>query len=348
MATGGTPRLQRNDLPPITHGYIMIPKNVDRDAYIENCFRMNRVCVLIEGGVFKTDVLITNEAIQNISFPTQPGMKGTQVIVASGIFRNQPIIVGTVQGNDETQAWSEDIIRFRKTVGNTTISFCMNPKDKQMNVSVCSDEKADLNIQMVGNPENKINVQTSGEVNVIADEKVNVIGYKAIEAKIVNAEVEAEEPGREERRITFDMDKVEVFRKVEDKTSQILFDDNTIEVGLHDKKENILIQDSGITISFNDGEEQIQLAQNLIKLLTGEKVVMNNGGEPLTLANTLINMLNNIENQITTLKNAWTTALSGSASMDGGKAGFGAGVGAVSGIQPLNFDSIKSKVTFSD
>lgn len=349
---GGSPRIQKNELPPITNGYIMIPRNVDRESYIQNCFRMNRVCVLIEGGLFKTDVYITNEAIQNISFPEEVGKKGTQVIIASGVFRNQPVIIGTIQGNDETQAWSEDIIRFRRTVKGTTMMICMDPKNKQMNVNVFSEEKADLNIRMVGNTENKINVQTSGEINVVADEKVKVTGYKKIEAEIINTEVEAKEPNKESRKITLDLDKLEYRRKTKEsneKETLVVIDDEKIAFGFHDNRESLQMSDQNVTISFDEGKEQIQLAQNLIKILTGSKVNINNASEPLTLANTLISLLNNVENQITTLKNAWSTAAAAAVpGTDGGKAGLSAGMSSVTGIFPLNFNQIKSKVVFSD
>lgn len=127
-----------------------------------------------------------------------------------------------------------------------------------------------------------------------------------------------------------------------------MIDDNQIDINLHDKQEHITIDDNNLIIGFNNDEEQIQLTKNLIKLITGQKVEINGAKEPLTLANTLIQMLNNVENQIMTLKNAWNTALASSAAMDGGKAGFGAGVGAVAAVSPLQFDNIKSTVTFSD
>ncbi len=123
-------------------------------------------------------------------------------------------------------------------------------------------------------------------------------------------------------------------------------DPNTVDVNFHDGKSHITMDESGVVLGYDNDAEMIQLTQNLIKLMTGQKVNINNAKEPLTLANTLIQLLNNVENQIMTLKNAWQTALAGSAAMDGGKAGFGAGVGAVAAVNPLQFDGIKSTVTF--
>lgn len=347
--TGGKPKTQRNDLSPITVGYIMIPKEVDRDGFIETCYRTNRVCVLVEGGLFKTDVYITNEAIQNISFPEKAGEKGTQVVIASGAFRNQPIIVGTVQGNDETPNWSEEIIRFRKSHESTTTMFCMDPKHKEFNINIIeTKEPVKFTILAGGNTEHEIKIQSSGEIEVIASKKVKVLGFDTIEAQIIDVTKEAKDPGKEIKKVTMNQDKFEIIRNVQDKQSQFVIDDQKIAMNFNNEKESIVMNENNIVISFDEAKEQIQLAQNLIKLLTGAKVEINGAAEPLTLANTLIQLLNNVQTQVTTLKQAWTSALAGAGSMDGGRLGFTAGQTAVASISPLNFDAIKSKVIFSD
>ena len=207
---GNKPKFQYNDLGPVTTGYIMIPTQIDRDSYIETCYRTNKVCVLVEGGLFKTDVYITNEAIQNIQFPEEPGEKGTQVVIASGAFRNQPIIIGTLQGNNEIFAWSEEIQRFRKTSEDTDMLFCMDPINREWNLNLVGKSKPiNLNITMGGNVEHKIRLQSSGEIELKASEKVKVTGYKSIEAEIVNVKKEVESPGEEVRKIVFDMEKFE-------------------------------------------------------------------------------------------------------------------------------------------
>lgn len=349
MTRGATPKMQKNSLDAITSGYIMIPFKVDRDSYIDTCFRTNLVCVLFEGGLFKTDVYITNEAIQNIHFPTKAGEKGTQVIVASGAFRSQPIVIGTIPGNDETQYWSEDIIRFRKTVKGTTMTMVIDPKNNEWNFNTTSNEPTNFNIRCTGNESSKILLHTEGELEAQVQKKARLVGYDTIETEIVNAKVEAKEPGKEVRKITYDLEKLKIVRKMDDQTSEVTWDDQKIDIAFHNRKEFITIDDNNVIFSFGDGQEKVTLSQNLIKMITGNKVEINGASEPLTLANTLIQLLNNVENQITTLKQAWSTAAAAAVpGTDGGKAGLSAGSMAVASISPLNFDGVKSKVIFSD
>jgi hypothetical protein len=346
---GGAPRISSNNLPSIMKGYIMLPMDVEKEAYIDTVFRTNIVAVMMEGGLFRNDVRITNEAINNIWFPEEPGEKGCQVIIASGDFLNQPTIIGTFIGNDEVPAWSEDIVRIKKQVKDVTMSMTIDPRNQEWNMNLTSFEKpVKFNVTLGGNEENKIRLQSSGEVEVVASKKVKITGYKEVITEVVNVIEDVKEKDKEIRRLTMNMEGMNFVWKTQDKTTTIKTDPNTVDVNFHDGKSHITMDESGVVLGYDNDAEMIQLTQNLIKLMTGQRVNINNAKEPLTLANTLIQLLNNVENQIMTLKNAWQTALAGSAAMDGGKAGFGAGVSAVAAVNPLQFDGIKSTVTFSD
>lgn len=346
---GGAPRVSSNNLPSIMKGYIMLPMDVEKESYIDTVFRTNIVAVMMEGGLFRNDVRITNEAINNIWFPEEPGEKGCQVIIASGDFLNQPTIIGTFIGNDEVPAWSEDVVRIKKQVKDVTMSMTIDPRNQEWNMNLTSFEKpVKFNVTLGGNEENKIRLQSSGEAEVVASKKVKITGYKEVITEVVNVIEDVKEKDKEIRRLTMNMEGMNFVWKMQDKTTTIKTDPNTVDVNFHDGKSHITMDESGVVLGYDNDTEMIQLTQNLIKLMTGQKVNINNAKEPLTLANTLIQLLNNVENQIMTLKNAWQTALAGSAAMDGGKAGFGAGVGAVAAVNPLQFDGIKSTVTFSD
>lgn len=346
---GGAPRISSNNLPSIMKGYIMLPMDVEKEAYIDTVFRTNIVAVMMEGGLFRNDVRITNEAINNIWFPEEPGEKGCQVIIASGDFLNQPTIIGTFIGNDEVPAWSEDVVRIKKQVKDVTMSMTIDPRNQEWNMNLTSFEKpVKFNVTLGGNEENKIRLQSSGEAEVVASKKVKITGYKEVIAEVVNVIEDVKEKDKEIRRLTMNMEGMNFVWKTQDKTTTIKTDPNTVDVNFHDGKSHMTMDESGVVLGYDNDAEMIQLTQNLIKLMTGQRVNINNAKEPLTLANTLIQLLNNVENQIMMLKNAWQTALAGSAAMDGGKAGFGAGVGAVASVNPLQFDGIKSTVAFSD
>lgn len=363
---GGRPRKQKNDPELLEKGYITIPYKVDKKNFIETCLRTGTVSVITDGGNFRNEILITNEALQNINFPDEEGGYGTQVIIASLPYRTTPIVIGTILNDDQSPAWKENMHRFMKINDKTSVCIEENADESSIDITVNSEEKTDINIISVGNEESEIKLQSSGKVNVIADKEINATSYDTIVSKIVNVESEAEEPGKEERSITMNLSSLILKWLEEDKTSTITFDKDKFRLSLHDdtefidinddqiiisfkeNEEQIIINSDNIDVSYKNGEEKITLSQNLIKLLTGNRFEVNDAKEPLTLAETLIEKINELQNQINTLKMAWSQAAASVKPQDGGASGFAAGATSVSSIVQIDFSDIKSQTTFSD
>ena len=77
-------------------GYVLIPEGVDRDKFVDTCFRTNKISIIDDSaGNIIHGCFISNEALQNIQFPRKVGEKGTPVMWISQSYMNQPMIVGT-------------------------------------------------------------------------------------------------------------------------------------------------------------------------------------------------------------------------------------------------------------
>lgn len=250
---GGKPKKQSNVLGTITIGYVAIPAEVDRDAYIKSCFRRNRVSVYIEGGCFINDIYITNEALQNISFPDEIQDKGTQVVINTIGWNGTPIVIGTLPTNDESPTWEEDIFRFRKVIGGVSMWIEVNPRQKRMNLSVNSEEETELVIESTGSESSKVKIVSSGEVEVKTDKKTIIKGYDTIEQEIVNAEVEAKEEGKEKRTIIFDKDKIEIRRKIDDKIDTITLDNDKFLIDWNNQMITSKWDNEGLLMQHEDG-----------------------------------------------------------------------------------------------
>lgn len=280
MATGGKPKKQSNTLGPIAIGYIAIPSEVDRDSYIQSCFRRNKVSVYIEGGCFINDIYITNEALQNISFPEEIQQKGTQVVINTIGINGAPIIIGTLPTSDESPTWEEDIFRFRKVIENISMYIEVNPKKKRLNMTVNSDEPTELVIENTGCKEGKVSIVSSGEVEIKTDKKTTVKSFDTLEQEIVNAEVEAKEEGKEKRIITFDKDKLEIKRKIDDKVDSIILNDDNLLINWNNNSIITKWSDDGLLMQQENGA-LIQITSAGISILKGGS----------SLKNTLDNLL---------------------------------------------------------
>ena len=251
---GGRTRKQANDPSGISYGYVVIPVNVDRDLYVESCLRRGKVSIMKEGGIFNMDVIITNEALQNIHFPENPGEKGTAVVIAKNPYSGVQIIIGTYCSNDEFPVWSEDVFRFKKIINKTSANLTIDPKNNVVNLTIDSPEDVRLNVCATGSENSKVNIFSTGSVNVKANKKISSIGYTEIESKIINTE----KPEEETRSVTMNLEKLEIVRKTEEIDETILIDDVGTSIEIKDDvsmkltKEDINIKTGTSTLKMNN------------------------------------------------------------------------------------------------
>lgn len=347
---GGKPKKQANEPESISYGYIIIPTEVDRDTYVESCLRRGRVCVIQEGGVFRMDLYVTKEALQNIEFPENPGEKGTAVVIANNPFKGVLTVIGTLNSNNESPTWSEDIFRFRKIVGSVDALLEINPRNNYINIDINSSEKTSINIKANGNEESEVNLSSSGKVNVSADKKINVIGYNEINTSIINVE----KPEEEVRSVVMDLEKVQVIRTTENgKTSSITLDDDQLAVSFKDEEEQVQIDSNNILISFKNGEESIEMKENEVNLKTGKTFKVNGGGFSFTKGETLIQRIDQLQQQISLIKEAFmlgANAVPVPPTTEGGvaKTSFTVAYQSLGSVTKIDFNDIKSEVSYSD
>lgn len=103
-------------------GYVIVPYNVDREQYVENCFRTNLVELLTENSEFILDVEVDKFSIQLLDFPKENGKLGSLVVWVNEVNRNKPYVVAVLSKRDEFTDLREGEIRFKKS-GNDNSSL---------------------------------------------------------------------------------------------------------------------------------------------------------------------------------------------------------------------------------
>lgn len=157
-------------------GYIMIPSNVVREDYIENCYIRERVCIYLEqsGGMAK-DCYITQQALRDIYFPESEDQLGSAVIYVADSFNQKPIIIATISKEDESQLLSQERFKIVKGYENNTVKVEGDAEKGVLNILV--DDREDygtINIKVKGKDGGVLNIDTGDEVNINADEKVTI------------------------------------------------------------------------------------------------------------------------------------------------------------------------------
>jgi hypothetical protein len=174
-------------------GYIFIPENYkgsSRVDFIEECYRRERVSIIIEGGTTKHDCYITQEALQNITFPSNCVSDGEDALGSVVIFlteesRDHPVVIGTLSKPDGSKLLKEDSVRlFRYSDGNYA-AIMVDGKTGSINVSTFSRSgvnggNLEINVSNQ-NKSAKLSVNVKGSVEIEATEKIKINGAKNIE-----------------------------------------------------------------------------------------------------------------------------------------------------------------------
>lgn len=335
---------QYNAPQRVGYGYIAIPVGVERENFVETCYRRGRVSIITDYGAVINECYITADVLQQILFPKEVGGKGSCVTFISAEFTNKPIIMGILQTNDESTLLREHMYRIRKIAEDgTEIVMQLDPTEKTILINVSSVEPTKINLSVRGNEESEINVASSGKVNITTDKEINLKSYETLNVSIVDVEKEDDI-----HSIQWTKEGVTVSRKNENGENTVTIDDTVTSVARKTQNADELIQlnDDGILLSINGGEESVEMKKDEVNVKTNKTFKVNGGKEPIPLGTTLAQRLDQVEQQILTIKNAFTSAPVGS--MDGG-AMFKSGlITATSSITTINFEDTKSKVSFTD
>lgn len=101
------------DRPACGVGYVIVPPDIDRDEYIETCFRTETVSIYPEiGNCSINNVPIALSALQDIEFPDENSHFGSQVIYLLHPSQESPIILAVIDKNNEMKGveWKQFLL----------------------------------------------------------------------------------------------------------------------------------------------------------------------------------------------------------------------------------------------
>jgi hypothetical protein len=160
----------------IQYGYIILPSDVDRDAFIQQCYRWERVSVMLErGGGVIHECYITQTVLKDIEFPLTKEQLGSCVVLFTDINSGHPIILGILSKEDESQLLREGFFRVVKTASGGMVSISGDAKTGVMTLAVNGGTLSQLNI-LVSNADKTatIKVQCRGDVTLELDDTFQI------------------------------------------------------------------------------------------------------------------------------------------------------------------------------
>ena len=235
-------------------GFVVVPSNIDREQYIEDCYRTNTLSINggIGYGIFN-GVHADNDVMQNITFPTDEENRGTAVVWVRDSISQLPVIVAVLRKQSEYYNLSENQYRLKRhNVEKTRIVELFldgDTSDFEIMVVGDKDQPARVNIKLSSqNKDSNFTLSCDNEINILSDKKITLESNEQINVQLT-------QKGENKATIKY-----------------------VIEEGFSYEDEfgnEIVCKDNEITVK-------------------SDKINHNSGKEPMVLGDTLVNILNDL------------------------------------------------------
>lgn len=222
MRTKGVSRFGQYNTPPkIGVGYVYIPMGIDRDEFVQTCYRRSRISIMLDqGGGVINECYITQEVLNNVVFPPSNGLTGTPIVFVTDDFNTKPVAIGTLREPDNYNVREDGEIVHEVSYGNTIVSTSGSAKEGALGISISGQSPNKLFLSCVGGEGSKIEIEADNEISVKANSKVDVIAYEELSVKMkdvdgeITSELFADKDSLQLRRdkniITFNNDNVHI------------------------------------------------------------------------------------------------------------------------------------------
>jgi hypothetical protein len=247
MSIKGVSRFGQYNTPPqIGVGYVYIPMGIDRDEFVQTCYRRSRISIMLDqGGGVINECYITQEVLNNVVFPPSNGLTGTPIVFVTDDFNTKPIVIGTLREPDNYNVREDGEMVHEVSYGNAIVSISGSAKEGTLGISISGQSPNKIFISCVGGEESKIEIEADNEISIKANSKVDVTAYEELSVKMkdVDSEIVSE--------LFADKDSLQLRR-----------DKNIITLD----KGNIHIE-TDKEVNVNGGKEPVALAETTIKKL---------------------------------------------------------------------------------
>lgn len=169
-------------------GFVVVPSEVDRVQYINDCYRTNTLT--INGGKgygYFSGVHADINVMQNIKFPTDEENRGTPVVWVKDAVSQLPVIVAVLRKQGEYYSLNENQFRLKRGTETRNVEIFIDASTSALDITILGDKDEPANIDVKLSSENAdsvLNVSCDNEINITGEKAVNVITNKKATLKV--------------------------------------------------------------------------------------------------------------------------------------------------------------------
>lgn len=152
-------------------GYVILPKNIDRNGFIQYCFNTGTVLIISNDGEQFTDIKISKNLLNYLEFPEDENGLGSMIVFSRMPHSKTPIITGLISKGDDLPDWKEHQFKVGKNHKNKGVQISGDASKGILNVSVTNGSELNLSITGSGS---KINVRGEN-LNITSNKMIATI-----------------------------------------------------------------------------------------------------------------------------------------------------------------------------
>lgn len=169
-------------------GFVVVPSEVDRVQYINDCYRTNTLT--INGGKgygYFSGVHADINVMQCIKFPTDEENRGTPVVWVKDAVSQLPVIVAVLRKQGDYYSLDENQYRLKRGTETRNVEIFVDGNTAGLDITVLGDKDEPANIDIKLSSENTdsvLNVSCDNEINIIGNKSVNVVSNSDVKVSI--------------------------------------------------------------------------------------------------------------------------------------------------------------------
>lgn len=154
-------------------GYLVVPEEIDRVQYIEDCYRTQTVSINAGDGYGYFNVVrCPQNVLENLQFPTESN-RGTPVVWIKDGMSHLPVIVGWLRKEGDYYALGENQWRTSRGNDKRNVEVFIDGNTSTLQINVLGDEEEPANMQIKLSSRNKDSV-----FNLSSDNEIQLTGVK--------------------------------------------------------------------------------------------------------------------------------------------------------------------------
>jgi hypothetical protein len=230
-------------------GFLVVPSEIDRIQYIEDCYRTQTVTINGgEGYGFFSSVRCPQNILENLVFPTETS-RGTPIVWVKDGMTHLPVIVGWLRQEGDYYALGEAQWRLSRGTDKRNVEIFVDGSIAEIQVNVLGDKEEPANIDIKLSSENgdsEFNLSSDNTVNLHAAKKLTLLSENEFDLTVT-------EKGETKGLIQYVLGKGIV---IQDEFGNVI------------KTSDGLIELLSKQINHNEGKEPMVLGDTLAKLLS--------------------------------------------------------------------------------